>query len=223
MESRIRSILLGSAALMILFSSSLVQAAAPEEWSEEEIQLKSVIEPTVERREFDEARIDTEDFEVTAFMGILSIEDFGSNFVLGGRFAYHITEKLFIEGAIGKSQGGTTSYEEIAGGAPILTESERQLSYYNAAVGFSVLPGEAFVTSGLTYNSDLFVIAGIGSTTFAGAGRYTLNYGLGYRLFMRDFMAVRADFRDHVFNMDLISADKITHNLEFSLGLSFFF
>lgn len=224
MEGRIRSLLLGGITFAMLSFSSLVLAAEPDRTAEsEEAQLKPVIEPTVERREFDEARIDTEDFEVTGFLGMLSIEDFGTNFVYGGRFAYHITERLFIEAALAQSKGGNTSYEEITGGAPILTDEERELTYYNASVGFNLLPGEAFVTNKLTYNNDLYAIAGIGSTNFAGADRYTINFGLGYRLFLKDFVAVRADFRDHVFNMDLISADKVTHNPEFSLGVSFFF
>ena len=224
MEGRIRSLLLGAITLTILSFGPLAMAADPEPAAGgEEEQLKPVIEPVIERWEFDEARIDTEDFEVTGFLGMLSIEDFGTNFVYGGRFAYHITEDLFIEAALAQSKGGKTSYEEITGGAPILTDEERTLTYYNASVGFNVFPGESFVTNKLTYNHDLFIIAGVGSSDFAGADRFTINFGAGYRLYLKDFMAVRADFRDHVFNMDLISADKVTHNPEFSLGVSFFF
>ena len=36
-----------------------------------------VVDPEVERREIKEPAIDREDFEVTAFAGIISIEDFG--------------------------------------------------------------------------------------------------------------------------------------------------
>ncbi|MDH3620528.1 MAG: outer membrane beta-barrel domain-containing protein, partial [Gammaproteobacteria bacterium] len=38
-----------------------------------------VIDPQVERREIKEPKIDREDFEVGAYAGIMSIEDFGSN------------------------------------------------------------------------------------------------------------------------------------------------
>src|SRR5262245_56973404 len=48
-----------------------------------------IIEPQVERREVHRTRIDTEDFEIGAYVGILSIEDFESNAVFGARLAYN--------------------------------------------------------------------------------------------------------------------------------------
>src|SRR4051812_38703012 len=50
-----------------------------------------IIDPQVERRTIKRARIDTEDFELGAYAGILSIEDFESNVVYGARLAYHLT------------------------------------------------------------------------------------------------------------------------------------
>ena len=51
-----------------------------------------VIDPQVERREIKEPKIDREDFEAGGFVGIMSIEDFGTNVVYGVRLAYHVTE-----------------------------------------------------------------------------------------------------------------------------------
>ena len=51
-----------------------------------------VIDPQVERREIKEPAIDREDFEIGGYVGIMSIEDFGSNVSYGVRLAYHITE-----------------------------------------------------------------------------------------------------------------------------------
>lgn len=224
MEGRIRRFLLGAMILAVSFYGGALQAAeSPVIVGDEEEQLKPVIQPDIERISFDEARIDTEDFEVTGFTGMLTIEDFGTNPVYGGRFAYHITEDLFIEAVYAQSKGGNTSYEEITGGAPILTDAERKLTYYNASLGLNLFPGETFMTKNLTYNHDLFIIAGVGSSEFGGADRYTINFGAGYRLYLSDFFSVRADFRDHIFNMDLISEEKVTHNPEFTLGVSFFF
>jgi outer membrane beta-barrel protein len=218
MEGRIRRLLLGLCT--VLLSIQPAWAADPLKTEDE---LKPVIQPEVERQDFKEARIDTEDFELTGFFGLMSIEDFGTNPVYGARAGYHVTEDLFIEGAIGSSKGGDTSYETIVGGAPLLTDSERELLYYNISLGFNLLPGEAFMTRNLTFNNDLYLIAGIGSTEFAGEDRLTINAGVGYRLYIRDFFAVRVDYRDHVFNMNVISADKMTHNMELTVGASFFF
>ena len=222
MEVRLRSILLISFVCGALFASPVLQAAEQGATDTTEAELKPVIQPEIERQEFDEARIDTENFEVGPFIGLMSIEDFGTNAVYGARLAYHLTVELFIEGTIGQSKAGETSYEAIIGGAPLLTDDERTLTYYDVSIGFNILPGEAFLTQNVTYNNALFVVAGVGSTEFAGADRFTINLGLGYRILFTDYMALRFDFRDHIFDMDLWE-EKYTHNLEFSTSLTFLF
>ena len=83
-----------------------------------------VIDPQVERREIRRSRIDTEDFELGAYVGVLSIEDFESNVVYGARLAYHLTEDFFLEGTVGQSRAGRTSYENLSGSADLLTDSD---------------------------------------------------------------------------------------------------
>jgi hypothetical protein len=73
-----------------------------------------VIDPEVERREVKEPAIDREDFEIGGYVGIMSIEDFGSNVSYGLRLAYHITEGFFVEGTVGQSDGGLTSFEVLS-------------------------------------------------------------------------------------------------------------
>src|ERR1044072_3045176 len=97
---------------------------------------KAVIDPQVERREIKRTRIDTEDFEVGAYVGILSIEDFESNVVYGARLAYNLTEDFFLEGTIGQSRAGRTSYENLSGSAELLTDSERDYTYYALSLGW---------------------------------------------------------------------------------------
>ncbi len=38
-----------------------------------------------------------------------------------------------------------------------------------------------------------------------------------------DWISVHLDFRDYIFDSDLLGTDKTTHNLEATTGLSFFF
>ena len=78
-----------------------------------------MIEPEVERREIKAPKIDSEDFEIGAYVGFMSIEDFGSNAVYGARLAYHITEGLFAEATYGMSDAGKTSYEILSGSADL--------------------------------------------------------------------------------------------------------
>jgi outer membrane beta-barrel protein len=184
---------------------------------------RPIIDPKVERREIKRARIDTEDFEIGAYFGVLSIEDFESHTVYGARLAYHLTEDFFIEGTFGQSKAGRTSYETLSGSASLLTDDERDYTYYALSLGWNALPGEVFIGENRAYNTAFYLVAGIGSTTFAGDDRFTVNGGFGYRILPADWIAVHFDVRDHVFDIDLLGEKKIVNNLEAHLGLSIFF
>jgi outer membrane beta-barrel protein len=184
---------------------------------------QAIIEPEVERRKIRQTRIDTEDFEVGAYVGILSIEDFESNVVYGARLAYHLTEDFFLEGTMGRTRAGRTSYENLSGSADLLTDSERDYTYYALSAGWNALPGEIFLGKNRAYPTAFYLVAGIGSTRFAGDDRFTVNGGFGYRILPADWIAVHFDVRDHVYDIDLLGEKKIVNNLEAVLGLSIFF
>lgn len=180
------------------------------------------VEPQLERRELSAPAIDRENFEIGAFAGVLSIEDFGSNTVYGARLAYHVTEGFFLEAAYGRSEGGETSYETLSGNVQLLTAEQRKLSYYNLSLGYNLMPGEGFFF-GNAFTTALYLIAGAGSTEFAGDSRFTINFGAGYRLLLTDWMAWHLDARDHLFDIDVLGESKTTHNLELTTGLTIFF
>ena len=182
-----------------------------------------VIEPEVERRDIREPAIDTENFEVGTFIGIMSIEDFGTDLVYGLRLAYHVTEGLFVEGTLGRSKAGLTSFEQLSGSARLLSDSDREYTYYNLNLGYNLLPGEGFVGEGRAFNTSLYLIAGLGSTRFAGDDRFTINVGVGYRFLLTDSVALHIDFRDHLFDIDILGAENTVHNLEAHLGATVFF
>jgi len=182
-----------------------------------------VIEPDVERRDIKVAKVHAKDFEVGLSAGELSVEDFGVNTVAGLRFAYHISEDFFLEAAGGRSTAGKTSFETLSGAAELLTDSQREYTYYNVSFGYNILPGEAFIGKKHAWNTATYLIGGVGETTFAGDNRFTVNFGMGIRLIPLDWLAVHADVRDHIFDIDLLGVQKRTHNLELGVGVTFFF
>jgi len=219
MESRILILLLASGLALTCLTGCgrlrMVQAADSEQ--------PPVIEPEVQRREITTPKIDTENFEVGVFVGQMSVEDFGVNTVLGVRLAYHITEGFFVEMAAGKTDTEKTSFERLSGAAQLLTEAQRELNYYNVSLGYNILPGESFVGRARALNTVLYIVGGVGKTDFAGDDRFTVNLGLGVRLMPKDWLAVHADIRDHVFDIDLLGQEKTTHNMEAHVGVTFFF
>lgn len=182
-----------------------------------------VVEPRVERRDVKPAVIDTENFEAGAFVGTISIEDFGSSVVYGGRIAYHFTEDVYAEATVGTAKAGKTSYEDLSGSAQLLTDSERQFTYYDLAVGWNALPGEVFLGGKRAMPSAVYLSLGAGSTRFAGDDHFTVALGAGLRLLVTDWLAAHLDVRDHAFESDLLGDNKLTQNLNFTLGVTAFF
>jgi outer membrane beta-barrel protein len=182
-----------------------------------------VIEPQVERPEVKPAKIDTENWEAGAYVGSLSVEDFEVNLVYGARIAYHLNEDFFAEALVGTSDAGLSSFERLSGGAPLLTDSERQFTYYSLGFGWNALPGEIFLGGKRAYNSAVYLTLGAGATRFAGADRFTITAGAGARVLIKDWLAVHLDMRDLIMDVDVLGANKSTHNYEATLGLTAFF
>jgi outer membrane beta-barrel protein len=180
--------------------------------------LEQAVEPHVERHRVDVADIDARDWEAGVFAGIISVEDFGTNGVYGARLAYHVTEDFFVEASYGVSEIDKTSFEVI-NDRRLLSSDQRDYSYYNLSVGYNLFPGEAFLFD-MAFRSAFYLIAGIGSTEFAGDDLHTFNVGMGYRITLWRFVNLHLDFRDHMFDSDVTFQEKTLHNLEFTTAIT---
>ncbi len=90
------------------------------------------------------ADIDTENFEIGVAAGLLSVEDFETNPVTIATLSYHVTEDFFAQARFGQSDVGESSFETLSGGAQLLADDDRSLSFYDLSLGVNLLPGEAF-------------------------------------------------------------------------------
>ena len=210
MENRHKRFLLGIAAALLAAGATAQDVV-------------QVIEPEVERREIITPDIDTENFELGFFVGMISIDDFASEPVYGVRGAWHLSENWFFEANLGAAEADLTSYEKISGGAPLFKDSERDYNFYNLNVGWNLLPGEIYFSENRAFKSDLYLLGGVGATDFLGDTWFTATFGIGFRLLVIDWIAWRLDVRDHIFDRDSFGEDETTHNVEWSTGVTFFF
>jgi outer membrane beta-barrel protein len=225
MESRLQHIFLGSRLARTVLTALLLCMAVIPAWAEQpqDLELEPLLVREPERRPVEIDALDSEDFEIGVFGGIMNVEDFGSDTVTGMRAAYHVSEDFFIEGAYARTKLGETSFERLSGGLALLTDDERDMTYYNVSVGWNLFPGESFVGGRWAFKGGLYLIAGAGSTEFGGDDRFTVNAGVGYRLIATDWLALRIDVRDHYFESDLLGSMEAKHNVEFTGGLTVFF
>ena len=168
------------------------------------------------------AAIDTESFEFGAYTGMLSVEDFNTNPVVGVSLSYHVTNRFLAQVNYGQSNVERATFEDLAGGN-FVADDEDTFEYYNVLAGFKILPGRSFLGKTRKYNSDIYLFVGVGNFEFAGNEDTNLVIGASYRIVVTDWLTWNIDFRDHFMDREFLSEDKLTHNLEFSLGLNALF
>jgi outer membrane beta-barrel protein len=183
----------------------------------------SVVEPQVVRRTITVPKIKARNLELGGYYGEISIQDFGSQPVAGVRLDYHVTEDFFFEGTYGRAKGGKTSFEELSGNTQLLSDAERRFTYYNASLGYNLLPGEVFIGHSLAMTSALYMIGGAGVVTFAGDRNFSVNFGAGFRVLPADWLAIHIDVQDLVFRSKDIGPSQLKNNLQATIGATVFF
>lgn len=230
MEIRIQRIFLKPLLALIGFGLCLqtpLQAAEPEDSTNPASQenrdaASKIFNPRVERREVEREAIDTEDWEFGLYYGIISIEDFGSNELVGAKIAYHVTEDFFIQGTYAESEAGLSSFERLTN-IPLITDEDRVYTHFNISLGFNLLPGEGFIGEDLAFSSSFYLLTGLGGTDFAGEQHSTIMIGGGYRVLFTDWMAMHISLKDHLYDIELLTSTKTASDLEISTGFTIFF
>lgn len=210
-------------ALMLVGGVTGIVCQAQETTEDDDGELGQIITPDIERRQIKEDDLDSEDFEMGMFFGLLSIEDFGTGSVAGVSIAYHISEDFFVEGAYATSRAQETSYELLSGGVELLTDEERDFTYYNVSLGYNFFPGQVYIWDKWAFNSNFYLMFGAGNTEFAGNEYFTYNFGAGLRFYGTDWLALDISMRDHAFEHEIFGESKATNNLETRIGLSLYF
>ena len=187
------------------------QAAAP-----------SVLEPQVARRDLKLPNYPSRDFEIGLFGGTYSTQNFGTSSVSGVRLGYHITEDFFVSAQYGATKVSDESFRQILPGGVFVNRTE-PLVYYTLAMGYNLLPGEVFFGRGSAKLSQGYILAGAGTTSFAGQKKQTIDLGFGLRLLWNQRVALQAEVRDHLFSLDLLGRRETTQNPEITLGLTLIF
>ena len=181
----------------------------------------AVIDPALERRDIVRPEIDTEDWEVGAFAGALSVEDFGAEAVYGLRLAYHATEDIYLEGRYAASSIRDTSFRRI--GAPIFDTEKEDLTAYDLSIGVMVLPGEVFLGTRWARTSGVYMNFGVGRVEFADRDSISYAFGFGLKVLPTDWLSLRLEARDNIFESDLLGENEWKHNFEINLGFGAYF
>jgi len=204
--------------LWLLFVIQPLQAK--DETPEPESTQEQVIEPDIYRRDIVVPRIDTENFEFTAYYGVLDVEDFGTEPSYGFRAAYHITEDFFLEGSIGASEVSDETLENLT---TFNILQDEDISYYNLSIGYNIFPGEIFLGRNYAMTSTFYLMFGVGNVEFNDEDEFAYNVGFGMKVLPADWLSLRVDVRDIVYETDLLGDNEFTNNFEITGNIGVFF
>ena len=206
--------------LTLLFTSYFPQAYAEDDAPELDTTQEQVIEPDIYRREINIPRIDTENFEITTYFGVLDVEDFGTEPSYGIRAAYHITEDFFLEASFGMSE---TSDETLENLTTFNILNDEDINYYNLSIGYNIFPGEIFLGSNFAMTSSFYLMFGVGNVEFNDEDEFAYNIGFGMKVLPLDWLSLRLDVRDIIFETDLLGDNEFTNNFEITGNIGVFF
>ncbi|KUM54584.1 outer membrane beta-barrel domain-containing protein [Rheinheimera sp. EpRS3] len=181
------------------------------------------VEPDINQSSISENVLDSENWLLGLHGGMINIEDFGSSALGALQLSYHINEDFYLSAEYAMAKAGRTSFEELSGAAPLLTDSEREWRYYGAHIGYVLLPGEVFLNRNYAMNSGLSVFAGGGNVDFAGDKVFALQLGSQFKLYATDWLALELTFSDYIFETTILARSKTTHNLSLALGMAVYF
>lgn len=175
----------------------------------------------LERSEFIVPWIDTENAELSIFGGGMNFDNFSTEGSYGVSLAYHVSEDLFLELSYLESE--VNDFELRSLGAPQLPSVDEPVYYTSLSMGMNMLPGEVFILDRYVLSSTFYLIGGIGNTDFADDDKFTFNVGFGYRVYLTDWLSIRLEARDHMFDNEIQGEEALRHNFELRLGTSVFF
>lgn len=213
--------------IAVSFSLSLLAQAHAAKLEEQE----EVFNPDIARAGVLVPAIDDEMFEIGAYAGSMKlVSDSDNSITYGGRLSYHFNPRYFVEGTYGLLNLKTTIKVE---GEP-LSSTSGSSSYWNVSAGYNFVDGELFVTDNTVMPVQFYVLGGVGQTAIdlgSSVNLLTINLGIGFRVLVTDYIALRMDIQDHIYDPDeaaesgaIANADKFSqNNMAMSLGVSWFF
>ncbi len=166
------------------------------------------------------AAIDTEKFQVGVYSGYLSVEDFNTNALKGLSFGYQLTDSVLLLLNHGLSEVDRSTFERREQ-LNFLSKSQRKLSYTELLGGYKLFTSRSFFGADHKYDSDLYLLAGLGQMDFAGETGSGISVGASYRIVFTDWLVSTLEFKDHIYDTrDVfgLNNSKTTQNIEFSIG-----
>ncbi|MFL0802846.1 MAG: outer membrane beta-barrel domain-containing protein [Agarilytica sp.] len=170
-----------------------------------------------------ELNVNSELFDVSLVAGVINLEDFPAEYVIGANVTFKASEDFFLQYNYVQADVSKSSFEEAD--SSNVFAFDRSFSHYDLLLGYNLFQGEFFGAGDSAHLSALYTVGGIGYTDFGGEENFTYTIGVGYQIEFSRKYVLRLDYRDYIYQTSLIIGDeeKTVHNNQFSVGLGYLF
>jgi outer membrane beta-barrel protein len=155
------------------------------------------------------------DVEIGFDVGILSVEDFNTNAVVGLSGHFFVTPKIFARARFASSETEKSNSERSFNFNP-----EKRFTYGSVGLGYRLFSGYSAVHNFQRFTSGIFAVAGVDAIEFADEDATGYYFGAAYKCLINESLSADINFVNHVYDRDFLGVEKTTMNNEFSFGLN---
>jgi outer membrane beta-barrel protein len=160
--------------------------------------------------------------EFTARGGYFISDLYSSTYIAGAAYTYHMTETSAVEFGFAWTHQDADTIRAIEGGrGTVLDDEFARTLFAESVLVFTPVYGK-FRLGGQVMRFDMHVDVGVGVTDSETSRGVSGVGGLGFKLFLGQPVALRFDFRDRVYQQELLDENFIVNDLSITAGLSLF-
>jgi outer membrane beta-barrel protein len=216
-----RGLTLWAVLATLLVGALAAQRAAQAECIDQN--LAEVLEQKRRRRDVaDRLFIKAGRHELTAYGGLYAADLLGASFIAGAMYTYHMNDDFAVEASFGYSRAKLDGERLLErSGIELVSKEDRRLLAFGALV-WSPIHAKLAASGTTIIHFDIGILAGAGVVDTASSADGAFVGGLVMKFFLGKAVAVRIDFRDHVFRQELFGYRDYVNDLTFTLGVSAF-
>jgi outer membrane beta-barrel protein len=168
--------------------------------------------------------------------GVTTNDAFFRRWVLGGRGSYHLADSFALDIGGGynlvNEELGPTRVLRKNEDAPAITDDARYFGYADVGATFSPIYGKFALFDDWVIHFDGFASGGVGAMftsneSILGPGfpgmHPAMEVGVGTRIFLLDWLVIRADLRDYIYPQDRNQVSTLQNMLFLNIGVGFYF
>ncbi len=163
--------------------------------------------------------------ELSAMGGYYAADLYSSNWVAGGAYTFHFSEDLGLEASVEVTRfrtAVTDTYERRYPQVQIEDRTNKPGRLYFGHLVWSFAYGKMRWMGGGITRFDFNLALGAGVTDDSTARGITGSAGIGTKMYLNKWFALRFDARDHVLRESLVGEEHLVNDIVFTFGASVF-